>query len=147
EVYDYLRLLWARVGRTICPGTHDDPCGREIRPDTVDSAVDRILMLEPRTRILIAFPLPVSARVTHALIVENLRALGYQRVLADGQEAHLDDLPPGLDLTASDLLVVVDRLRVEADERSRLADSLQTAFLEGEGEAVVVLPDREHEKG
>ncbi len=147
EVYDYLRLLWARVGRTICPGTHDDPCGREIRPDSVDSAVDRILMLEPRTRILIAFPLPVSARVTHALIVENLRALGYQRVLADGQEAHLDDLPPGLDLTASDLLVVVDRLRVEADERSRLADSLQTAFLEGEGEAVVVLPDREHEKG
>ena len=87
EIYDYLRLLWARVGRTICPGTHDDPCGREIRPDTVDSAVDRILMLEPRTRILIAFPLPVSARVTHALIVENLRALGYQRVLADGQEA------------------------------------------------------------
>src|SRR5690554_5851489 len=68
EVYDYLRLLWARVGRTICPGTHDDPCGREIRPDSVDSAVDRILMLEPRTRILIAFPLPVSARVTHALI-------------------------------------------------------------------------------
>jgi excinuclease ABC subunit A len=139
EVHDYLRLLWARVGRTICPGTPDDPCGREIKPDTVESATDRVLGLPPGTRVLIAFPLPLSARVTHALVVENLRALGFLRVLARGVEMHLDEIPEGTDLTQAEPLVVVDRLRVDAGERSRLADSLQTAFQEGEGDAVVVV--------
>jgi excinuclease ABC subunit A len=112
-----------------------------VRPDTVQSATDAILSLSPGTRLMVSFPLPRSARVTHALMVENLRALGFVRVLADGEELHLDDLPPDADLTrAQELLVVVDRLRVDAEERGRLADSLQTAFSEGEGEAVVVVP-------
>src|SRR5690606_38025846 len=84
EVHDYLRLLWARVGRTICPGRPGEPCGREIKPDTVESATDRVLSLPEETRILVTFPLPLSAKITHALVVENLRALGYVRVLADG---------------------------------------------------------------
>ncbi|MDR0786791.1 MAG: excinuclease ABC subunit UvrA [Gemmatimonadota bacterium] len=137
EVHDYLRLLWARVGKTICPGTSDDPCGRVIQPDTVQSATDRVLTLPPATRVMIAFPLPRSARVTHALIVENLRALGFSRVLTDGRELHLDEIPEGIDLAASDPFVLVDRLRVDAEERSRLADSLQTAFQEGDGDATV----------
>ncbi|CAN5650912.1 excinuclease ABC subunit UvrA [soil metagenome] len=139
EVYDYLRLLWARVGRTYCPGHPGQPCGREVRPDTVQSATDRVLALPERTRFLVCFPLPLSARVTHPLVVENLRALGYLRVLADARELHLDELEEGEDLTrARELLVVVDRLRVDPEETARLADSLQTAFQEGEGEAVVV---------
>jgi excinuclease ABC subunit A len=138
EVHDYLRLLWARVGRTICPGTPDDPCGREVRPDTVESAVETVSRLPDGTRFLIAFPLPVSARVTHNLIVENLRSLGFVRVIGDGQEMHLEQLPEGVDLTRMNLLVVVDRLRVDPEERSRMAESLQTAFQEGEGEAIVV---------
>jgi excinuclease ABC subunit A len=139
EVYDYLRLLFARVGRTCCPGTADEPCGREVRPDTVQSATDRVLVLPEGTRFMVTFPLPLSARVTHELVVENLRALGFVRVLADQRELHLDDLPEGVDLTrAARLLVVVDRLRVSRDDMARLADSLQTAFKEGEGEAVVV---------
>ncbi|HET8657327.1 MAG TPA: excinuclease ABC subunit UvrA [Longimicrobiaceae bacterium] len=134
EVYDYLRLLWARVGRTHCP-----ECGRVVRPDTVQSATDAILALDAGARVMVCFPLPLSARVTHALVVDNLRALGYVRVLADGRELHLDELPEGEDLTrASELLVVVDRLRVDAEESGRLADSLQMAFAEGEGEAVAV---------
>ncbi|HKO24701.1 MAG TPA: excinuclease ABC subunit UvrA, partial [Chloroflexota bacterium] len=139
EVYDYMRLLWARVGRTYCPGRHDEPCGREVRPDSVQSATDAVLSLEQGTRVMVCFPLPVSARVTHDLIVENLRALGFLRVLCDGRELHLDELPDDAHLaTAGELLVVVDRLRVDPDEVGRLADSLQTAFKEGEGEAVVV---------
>ncbi|HEX8693317.1 MAG TPA: excinuclease ABC subunit UvrA [Longimicrobium sp.] len=141
EVYDYLRLLWARVGRTFCPGHPDSPCGREIRPDTVQSATDAVLALPAGTRAMVCFPLPLSAKVTHALVVENLRALGFLRVLADGRELHLDELPDeaGLDLTkAGELLVVVDRVRVDPDDGARVADSLQTAFAEGEGEAVVV---------
>jgi excinuclease ABC subunit A len=139
EVYDYLRLLWARVGRTRCPGREGEPCGREVRPDTVQSATDAVLALPERTRVMVCFPLPLSAKVTHALVVENLRALGFVRVLADGEELHLDDLPEGLDLTrSSELLVVVDRLRADAEDAGRLVDSVQTAFTEGEGEAVVV---------
>ena len=147
EVYDYLRLLWARVGRTYCPGDGHGPCGREIRPDTVQSATDAVLRLPGGSRLMVTFPLPRSARLTHALVVENLRALGFLRVLADGEELHLDDVPAdgsGADLTAArELLVVVDRLRVDADDAARLADSLQQAFGEGEGEAVVVVPGGE----
>ncbi|MEX0912450.1 MAG: excinuclease ABC subunit UvrA [Gemmatimonadota bacterium] len=141
EVHDYLRLLWARVGRTCCPGAGGEPCGREVRPDTVESATDRILSLPERARILITFPLPRSARVTHTLVIENLRALGYVRVLADGREIHLDEFPEDVDLTQADLLVVVDRLRVDPDDRPRIADSVQTAFQEGEGEASAVIVD------
>ncbi|HEX2205085.1 MAG TPA: excinuclease ABC subunit UvrA [Longimicrobium sp.] len=142
EVYDYLRLLFARVGRTFCPGQGDTPCGREVRPDTVQSATDAVLALPPGTRAMVAFPLPRSARVTHALVVDNLRALGFLRVLADGRELHLDELPEGIDITAAgELLVIVDRFRVDPEEGSRLADSLQQAFAEGEGEAVVVPVD------
>jgi excinuclease ABC subunit A len=142
EVYDYLRLLWARVGRTYCPGHPGEPCGREVKPDSVQSATDAVLALPERTRVMVCFPLPRSARLTHALVVENLRALGFVRVLSDGAEIHLDDLPAGADLTAAaELLVVVDRVRVDAEERQRLADSLHTAFVEGEGEAVVVPVD------
>jgi len=139
EVHDYLRLLWARVGRTVCPGRPGEPCGRQIRPDTVESAAERLLQLPEGTRIAIAFPLPVSARVTHALVLENLRALGFLRVIADGREMHLEELEDGVNLARADLQVVVDRLRVDASERSRLAESLQSAFQEGEGEALVVL--------
>ncbi len=143
EVYDYLRLLWARIGRTICPGKGPEGCGREITPDTVESATDRVLGLPDGTRFLVAFPLPLSARVTHALVVENLRALGFVRVLAGGRdEVHLDDIPEGLDLTTRELLVIVDRLAVDPDERSRLSDSLHTAFQEGDGEAVVITRPR-----
>ncbi|HEU0014659.1 MAG TPA: hypothetical protein VFQ45_13320, partial [Longimicrobium sp.] len=96
EVYDYLRLLWARVGRTYCPGPHpDQPCGREVRPDSVQTATDAVLALPGGTRVMVCFPLPLSAKVTHALVVENLRALGFMRLLADGRELHLDELEPG----------------------------------------------------
>ena len=140
EVHDYLRLLWARVGRTYCPGPHpDQPCGREVKPDTVQTATDAVLALPAGTRVMVCFPLPLSARVTHAVVAENLRALGFLRLMADGRELHLDDLPAGIDLTkAGQLLVIVDRLRADPDDTARLADSLQMAFTEGEGEAIVV---------
>ncbi len=140
EVYDYLRLLWARVGRTVCPGTPEHPCGRVVRSDTVQSVTDEINALPTGSRVMVAFPLPRSAQVTHELMVENLRAMGFMRLLADGEALHLDDLSQDLNLTATrDLLVVLDRLKVSRDDRNRLADSLQTAFSEGEGEARVIV--------
>jgi excinuclease ABC subunit A len=143
DVYDYMRLLWSRVGRTHCP-----ECGRHVQPDTVSSAVDRILDLPAGARIQVAFPLPRSEEITHELVVSNLRALGFVRLLVDGRLFDLSGPEAetvagmGHDVTASDeLLVVVDRLKVDANERERLADSLGTCFVEGDGEAVVVIAD------
>src|SRR5690606_35973116 len=144
EVYDYLRLLWARAGRTHCPH-----CDRVVKPDTVQSATDDVLALPEGTRIMVAFPLAERARVNHQRTVENLRALGFMRVLVRDDMLDLDDEGAndparlGHDLAAADeVLVVVDRLVVRPDGRERLADSLATAFVEGQGEAVVVVAER-----
>jgi excinuclease ABC subunit A len=134
EVYDHLRLLWARVGRSYCRA-----CGAPVRRDTPQSAVDDVLAAVPGGRVQVAFPLPPIARLTHEAMVENLRALGFVRVQADGTAYRLDELPAGLDLTGADeLLVVVDRLVADGDTSGRLAESLATAFQEGEGIAVVL---------
>ncbi|HUR96014.1 MAG TPA: excinuclease ABC subunit UvrA [Gemmatimonadales bacterium] len=136
EVYDYLRLLWARVGRSYCRA-----CGASVRKDTPQSAVDDVLAAVPGSRIQVAFPLPPVARLTHDAVVENLRALGFVRVLADGTAHHLDELPAGLDLIrAGELLVVVDRLLADATGAGRIAESIATAFQEGEGIALVLHP-------
>ncbi|HVE80521.1 MAG TPA: excinuclease ABC subunit UvrA [Gemmatimonadaceae bacterium] len=138
EVYDYLRLLWARVGHTFCP-----KCGRELRPDTVQSVSDTVLALPAGVRFYVAFPLKLSDAVTHDVVVENLRAQGFVRVVVDGVVKHLDELMSDLvDVTfAKELLVVVDRLAVGAEAAGRLADALGTAFVEGDCDAVVVFPE------
>src|SRR5215204_943327 len=136
EIYDYLRLLWARIGRTYCP-----VCGRELKPDTVQSVSDAVLALAPGTRFAVAFPLHLSTKVTHAVVMENLRAQGFVRVSVDGRILNLDDVETErLDLTSvRELLVVVDRLSVSPDAAGRLADAVGTAFREGDGDCVVVL--------
>nr|MDQ6924761.1 excinuclease ABC subunit UvrA [Candidatus Eremiobacteraeota bacterium] len=138
EVYDYLRLLWARVGRTFCP-----VCGREMKPDSVESITDLVARVAPGTRFTIAFPLRLSSQVTHEVVDENLRAQGFVRVVADGETLHLDDVATrALDLTTvRDLLVVVDRLTVDPVTRSRLSDALGTAFREGDGDATVLFAE------
>ncbi len=134
EIYDYLRLLWARVGRTFCP-----VCGREMRPDTVQSALEQILALPEATRFSVGFPLRLSSAVSHATVVESLREQGFVRVLADGVVHHVEELSgAATDLTrAKELIVVADRLTVSAEARSRLADAVATSFAEGDGECIV----------
>jgi len=133
EIYDYLRLLWARVGRQQCR-----ICGAPVRRDTPQSAADDVLEAVDG-RLQVAFPLPPSARQSHAAIVENLGALGFVRLLADGESLHLEELPTGLDLAATgELLVVVDRLAGGAESRDRLTEALATAFSEGEGIALAL---------
>src|SRR3970282_1855504 len=88
EIYDYLRLLWARIGRTICPA-----CGRELKPDTPQSAAENTLELPAGTRVQVAFPLRLSSKVTHAQVVENLKAKGFVRGVADDESLTLEQLP------------------------------------------------------
>ncbi len=135
EIYDFLRLLWARVGRTICP-----VCGRELRPDSAESAATAAMGLPEGTRVHVAFPFARSAKLVHARIVEHLRAKGFVRVIVDGEVRHLDELDAGKPnlAKAKELLVVTDRLAIAPEARTRLTDALETAFSEGDGDAVVV---------
>jgi len=133
EVYDYLRLLWARAGTTFCRA-----CGAPVRQDTPQSAAEEVQALGAG-RLQVCFPLPASARHSHAAIVENLRALGFLRLLADGAPVHLEELGAGTDLTTvPELLIVVDRLVAGGGAPNRLVEAVTTAFQEGEGVAVVV---------
>ncbi len=136
EIYDYLRLLWARVGHTFCA-----VCGREMRPDTVQSVVDSVLALPPGTRFSVAFPLVLSSLVTQETVIENLRAQGFVRLCIDSVTKHVDELAAGgTEITdAAERLVVVDRLVVAAETERRLTDAVGTAFSEGDGECVILL--------
>jgi excinuclease ABC subunit A len=137
EIYDYLRLLWARIGRTFCPVD-----GRELKPDTVQSVADAVLALPPGTRFAVAFPLRLSKRVTHDEAVEHLRARGFVRVGVAGTVHALDELrDAGVDLAReAEPLVVIDRLAADADIGPRLADAIALAFVEGDQDAVILFP-------
>src|SRR4051812_40592427 len=138
EVYDYLRLLWARVGRTFCP-----KCGREMRPDTVQSVTDAVLGLPAGTRFYVTYPLVLSPEVTHEGAGENLPAQGFVRLSVDGAIKHLDELlTEAIDITfADELLVVVDRLAVGDEARGRLPEAVGTAFREGDGDCVILFTE------
>ncbi len=133
EVYDFMRLLWARVGTTWCRR-----CGELVRRDTPQAAADTALETVPGN-FQAAFPLPEAARGSHDTVVENLLALGFVRVIADGKSERLESLPEGLDLSkVEEVLVVVDRLSPGPAAQGRLVDAVATAFQEGEGIAMVL---------
>jgi excinuclease ABC subunit A len=136
EIHDYLRLLWARVGQTHCR-----TCDRVLRPATVAAVRAALDALPAGTRFVVAAPLLRSAQVTHDVLVENLRARGYVRVAIAGEVHHLDELG-GHDLaSAADVLVVLDRLRTDPALGARLADAIESAFREGDGELVLLFPE------
>ena len=141
EIYDYLRLLFARIGRPHC-----HVCGEPVTVDSPSTAAAKVVADHSGRSVMIAFPLPVSAQTSHALIAENLTAMGFVRVAIGAQDGpdgqggprvhRLDALPPGVRLDEADVLVIVDRLASTADHQTRIADAIATAFAEGEGLAV-----------
>ncbi len=134
EIHDYLRLLWARAGTPHCAA-----CGGNVVSHSPSTGAQQVVEDHGDGEVTIAFPLPRSETPVHELIVDNLRAMGFMRVLVGPVLYHLDDLPPEARLDgANPVLVVVDRVRATAANRGRIADSLATAFVEGEGTADVL---------
>ena len=139
EVYGYMRLLWARIGTTYCPD-----CGDEIRADSVTSVIEELQSLPESTRIQVTFPLGARDQLKPDLLIENLKALGYVRLLVDGVLVDLGDpnkenLFERNDLSdSSEILVLVDRLVIDHAQRDRLADSISICFKQGMGEAIVI---------
>jgi excinuclease ABC subunit A len=163
EIHDYLRLLYARIGRTFCR-----QCGREVFRETAEVVARRLGDLAEGTRLLIGFDLPVvqaapapagdlhqgeeaaeegepveeavaeAAGDPVAATLDGLRRKGFGRLYLDGQAVNLEDADPSAIRDRSTLQVIVDRLRVEGDLRARLTDSIETAYTEGGGAAFAI---------
>jgi excinuclease ABC subunit A len=168
EIHDYLRLLYARVGRTFCRS-----CGKEVIRETAEVVATRLCALPEGTRLLIGFDMPVVASAPMAAaerevedeegsgdsaegetrapqpvlpdlvdsVAETLAALrrkGFGRLHVDGQTVNLDDVDPATLRDRPVLQVIVDRIKVDADARVRLTDSIETAYTEGGGAAFAI---------
>ena len=123
EIHDYLRLLYARVGVAHCP-----KCGREISKQTVDQMVDQMLALPERTRMQLLAPVVRGKKGEHVKILENIVKQGFVRVRVDGETYDAAEVPPLSKQKKHNIEVVVDRLILREDIRTRLTDSLETAL-------------------
>ncbi len=168
EIHDYMRLLYARVGRTICR-----TCGQEVIRETAEVVANRLLALPEGTRLMLGFDLPVMAMAADdadtraaesaeesrdadgadqdartaegaeasllgsaaSAAVENLRRKGFGRLLIDDQAVTFEDVDAAVLKKMTTLRVVVDRIKVAADARTRITDSIETAYAEGGGAA------------
>ena len=123
EIHDYLRLLYARVGIAHCP-----KCGREISRQTVDQMVGQMLALPERTRMQLLAPVVRGKKGEHVKILENIVKQGFVRVRVDGETYDAAEVPPLSKQKKHNIEVVVDRLILREDIRTRLTDSLETAL-------------------
>ena len=137
ELHDYLRLLYARVGTPHCP-----ECGREVGEQSAQHMVRRILSLPEGTRVKVCAPVVRDQKGMFEDLFDELLAEGYARVEVDGEPCDLSLDDPDLDENYDHTVdVVVDRVTVSADTRSRITDSVETALEEADGLLKVVLPD------
>jgi excinuclease ABC subunit A len=164
EIHDYMRLLYARVGRTICR-----KCGQEVIRETAEVVTNKLMTLPEGARLLLGFDLPVMSMADQtsepveetegqdperattkavknesaaSMTMENLRRKGFGRLLVDGQAIAFEEVDPKALKSMTVLQVVVDRIKVGPDSRTRITDSIETAYAEGGGAAwAIQLPD------
>lgn len=138
EIYDYLRLLYARIGIPYCPS-----CGKEITSQTVEQMVDRIMEMEERTRIQILAPVIRGKKGEHVKILENIKKEGYVRVIIDDVMYDIGDEIKLEKNKKHTIEVVVDRIVIKEGIEGRLSDSLETALKLAEGIVMVDVIDKE----
>ena len=140
EIYDYLRLLWARIGVPHCP-----KCGKEIKQQTIDQIIDQIMLMPEGTRIQILAPVVRARKGEYQKIFEDARKSGYVRARVDGS---VYDLSEEISLDKNkkhNVEIVVDRLSVKPDFAQRLTDSVETAAALAGGIVIVDVPDEGRE--
>lgn len=139
EIYDYLKLLFARIGKTYSPVS-----GEEVKRDSVSSIVDFILSHKDELRMMILAPLHLKEDRTFEQELNILLQKGYTRILVDGKPFFIEDLIASKeDHTKAQLEILIDRGVIQHDEDSqfRFGDSVQTALFEGEGDCIIDIPD------
>ena len=140
EIYDYLRLLWARAGTPHCP-----KCGKEIKQQTIDQIIDQVCALPEGTRIQVMAPVARGKKGEYAKTFEDARKSGYVRVRVDGSLYELDEEIKLDKNKKHNIEIIVDRLIIRPDVRQRLTDSVETASALAEGIVVVNLVREEQD--
>jgi excinuclease ABC subunit A len=140
EIYDYMRLLWARIGVPHCP-----ICGEVISRQTVQQIADQLMQLEPGTRYQVTAPVVQQRKGEFVDLFKELSAKGYSRAMVDGEMAQLSDPPKLKKQFKHDIAVVVDRLVASEDLLTRLTDSLETALVLTDGIVQINFVDQEGE--
>ncbi len=138
EIYDYLRVLFARVGVPYCY-----QCGRRIESQTTDQIVDAILNLPPGTRVEILSPVVRGRKGEYRELVQKLKKRGYVKVRVDGKIYEIEQIPELERYKKHNLEIVVDRIVIKDGIRKRLADSVEIGLKEGEGLLVVIIDGKE----
>lgn len=139
EIYDYLRLLWARIGVPHCP-----VCGREITSQTVDQIVDKVMELPERTKIQIMSPIARGKKGEFVKELDDVRKQGFVRARIDDEIVDLADVSKLKKTNKHNIEIIVDRLVIKEEIRSRLADSIETATKLGNGVVLVdIVGERE----
>ncbi|MBW2431381.1 MAG: excinuclease ABC subunit UvrA [Deltaproteobacteria bacterium] len=137
EIYDYLRLLYARVGTPHCYR-----CGQPISCQTIDQIVDSVMALREGTRVMIMAPLVSSQKGGHEKVFKRLKKEGFARVRVDGRILDIEEVNQLVKTKKHDIDVVVDRLIIKEAIRQRLADSLELALAQAGGTVSVIVPDQ-----
>ena len=133
EIYDYLRLLFARVGVPHCP-----KCGKEIRKQTIDQMVDALMEMPERTKLQLLAPIVRGRKGLHEKIFENARKQGYVRVRVDGETFDLSEDEIKLDKNKKhNIEIVIDRIAIKPGIEKRLTDSIETVMKLSEGLMIV----------
>ena len=140
EIYDYLRLLWARVGTPHCP-----KCGKEIARQTIDQIVDRIEALGEGTRFIVLSPVIRGKKGEHVKVFEDARKSGFARVRVDGILYDLSEQISCEKNKKHTIELVVDRLVIRDGQRRRITDSVETACTHSGGLVTIQLPDKDEE--
>lgn len=139
EIYDYLRLLYAKVGTPHCP-----KCGKEISQQTVDQMVDKIMDMPLKTKLLILSPVIRGKKGEHTKIIENIKKNGFVRARIDGNIVELMEEEINLAKTKKHSIeIVIDRISVKEEARGRLSESLESALKLAEGTAIASIVDGE----
>ena len=136
EIYDYLRLLYARIGVPHCP-----VCGKEIKMTTTDAIIDSILELPEGTKFMIASPIVREKKGMHEKVFENARKNGYSRARVNGETYPLEEIPALDKNKKHNIDIIVDRLVMRENIRSRLSDSVETALGLSDGLLTVIFMD------
>ncbi|QEM80466.1 excinuclease ABC subunit UvrA [Halomonas binhaiensis] len=140
EIYDYLRLLFARAGTPRCPDH-----GEDLEAQTVSQMVDQVMALPEGSRLMLLAPVVSGRKGEHLQLMAELRAQGFVRAMIDGQVLELDDVKPLDKNRKHDISVVVDRIKVRDGLAQRLAESFETALGLADGTATIHFMDGEHD--
>ena len=135
EIYDYLRLMYARIGIPHCP-----VCGREISSQSVDQIVETLMLEEEGTRLTVLAPVVRQRKGRHEKIIDRIRREGFTRVRLDGEMVHIEEDEISLDKNIKHTIeIVVDRIKVKDGVQSRLAEACELAITHGEGLVQVIV--------